>query len=651
MLRSGQARSDAHFASFNLIPRQILRRSARLPVMAGVAALVLLRPADAEAQTCEPDHQEVQYRSGAAKLRNYMCEQPNGTRIRITFLRLGETLAGGLLMGEPPYELRKITGPVQLIENEVSAEARYLFENFSSSQIENVAPDADPGFSAFTLDIQTPPTKGTGTKSASGSGVARPETQKVWYLTDQDTIRGGPAVYIKKPHVEFMDAKGWPRGFNAYYNCDASTFLNQPLTCSSIWRYLKIADLETVARETEEWEKETEAQIRAEIEKEALSNGSATGIDEVVEPDTGTPEQEYDFPSYKKHFPMFRQLSKRGWPEDFVVLEGHPELCGGQFSFQYFPRPLLTDVVLVENLSGEPISIDDMLGARASSEAFRSVADSNALKGTSPSELSMPSRSVPAGGKIAIATRMMFDNGLGQQVGEGGPWGAQSDANAVWSRIKSMPAKAVLEEPLDVDGIEKTFRKYKEAYKPPSLPRRAQYVYGPEVQISGMIIDGTTLMFEGTSANYLEFTSAADGGSCPFLYSWNEEHGDWLSHGKVIDEAREKANERTELAAVPNGVMRFKIAEEEPEVSYLDAISLRVTMKDGRQIALDVQGDRTLKTIDRIYKVLPAYTTQVFSFVWPTALERGDVLKSELAITGFYRRYSAMTATALAGTN
>jgi hypothetical protein len=621
--------------------------------MNGLVAIVLLRPDAAEAQTCEPDHQEVQYHFGVAKLRNYMCNQPDGAQIRVTFLRLNETLAGGLLMGEPPYELRKITGPVQLIENEVSAEAHMLFEKFSTTRIEHLSPDKDPTTTEwFTLDIQTPPLKGAGTKSGSGPDVAKPESQKIWYLTDQDTIRGGPEISIKKPRMEFRDAGRWSSGYNIYYNCDKEFFFNQPLSCTALWRYLSVSELDQIAQETAEWEKETEEHLRAELAK-SQSSEDAEPAAEVVEPGSPeTPEEVYDFPSYKKHFPMFRHLSQRGWPKDFVVVEGNADICGGQFYFRYYPRPLLIDVMLVENLSGRPISIDDMLGARAASTDFRSVADSKVLKDTSPTELSMKSQTVQANGKIAIATRMIFDNGLGQKVGIGGTWQqSQSDANAVWSRIKAMPAKSVLSETLELDGKEATYKKYKEAYKAPTLPQRSQYVYGPEVQIAGMIIDGATVMFEGTSANFLEFTASAEGGSCPFLYSWNEARGGWLSHGKVIDEAREKKNERTELVSVPNGVMRFKLAEEEPEVSYIDAMSLRVTMKDGRQIALEAQGDRALKAIDRTYKVLPAYTSHVVSFVWPGALERNDVVKSELAITGYYRRYSTITATALARTN
>lgn len=649
MLRSGEARSRVHLTSCKPGSRSRLQKYAHSVVVIGLAGFVLLRPVTADAQTCEPDYQEVQYHHGVAKLRNYMCEQPDGARVHVTFLRLGETLAGGLLMGEPPYELRKITGPVQLIENEVSAEARYLFENFSTSRIENLARDADPYRTEFTLDIQTPPTKGSGVKAIRSEAIAKPESQKVWYLSDQDPIAGGVHVYMKSPHAEFSDATRWPAGFNMSYNCDKEFFFDQPLSCTTIWRYVAISDLDRIAQETATWEKEMEELVRREIEK-SKSEGTESA-DEVVEPDAGTPEPEYDFPDHKKHFPMFRHLSKRGWPNDFVVISGHPDICGGEFNFEYYPRPLLTDVMLVENLAGRSISIDDMLGARAPSDAFRSIADSNALKSVLPSELSMQSRSVPAGGKIAIAIRMMFDNGLGQRVAKEAVWHPLSTVNAIWSRIKAMPPKSVLKEELDWEGKQATFKKYKEAYKAPMLPQRSQYAYGPEVQIAGMIMDGTTVMFEGTSANYLEFTSAAEGGSCPYLYSWNEERGGWLSHGKVIDEAREKANERTELLSVPNGVMRFKIAEEEPEVSYLDAISLHVTMKDGRQIALEVQGDRTLKRIDRIYKVLPAYTSQIFSFAWPNALERGDVVKSELAITGYYRRYSAMTAAALVRTN
>ena len=55
----------------------------------------------------------------------------------------------------------------------------------------------------------------------------------------------------------------------------------------------------------------------------------------------------------------------------------------------------------------------------------------------------------------------------------------------------------------------------------------------------------------------------------------------WVRHGKVIDKANSKDKEMTETKTFSGFRSKFRLAEEELEVSYIDHVKLEVELKDG----------------------------------------------------------------------
>ncbi len=133
--------------------------------------------------------------------------------------------------------------------------------------------------------------------------------------------------------------------------------------------------------------------------------------------------------------------------------------------------------------------------------------------------------------------------------------------------------------------------------------------------------------------SYAEGSQAAY--SCPYLYAWNEQGGSWHEYGKVIKEARGRDRHMTETVQLTSFATRFRLAEEEPEQSFIDAIRLLVVLKDGSRLSLlprykgRVQRSRSAINI-------PAFGSIEFSFELPPTIDKNKVDSAALSITGYY---------------
>ena len=106
-------------------------------------------------------------------------------------------------------------------------------------------------------------------------------------------------------------------------------------------------------------------------------------------------------------------------------------------------------------------------------------------------------------------------------------------------------------------------------------------VYGPTHLPKGVIVNGTSVAFDGRSHNAVILASFANCCSCPYLESWCARAEEWIDHGKVLTEcdAPEKAGKDTrnfiELRT------RFRISEREHEDTTLTGATLTLFLEDG----------------------------------------------------------------------
>jgi hypothetical protein len=133
---------------------------------------------------------------------------------------------------------------------------------------------------------------------------------------------------------------------------------------------------------------------------------------------------------------------------------------------------------------------------------------------------------------------------------------------------------------------------------------------------------------------YGEKARIITGSQCPYLYAWNDRESRWEGYGKMIHGAQDANHKKTEIVPLSPFATRFRLAEEEPETSFIDAIRLEIRLRNGSDITLEpemAEGDTPQGQI----RIAP-FTDVKFSFTLPSTIKAGDVEKASLSITGHY---------------
>ena len=304
-----------------------------------------------------------------------------------------------------------------------------------------------------------------------------------------------------------------------------------------------------------------------------------------------------------KEFEFINYIIRDGLPQKFITLHAFFSSQGGcrtnpGWYFLYVPRALLVDVAVLENLSQRTIRIDRFFGPTSASTRLRGLSHSKRLRRASGGDLGLARLTLNPKETLVVFQRLAF-------------------VAPDWARTYMF----------------KNFRR-----KPEFPP----FVYGPEVLVRALKIDGEKYDLEGSSANFLAMTVGYDGASCPYVYAWSEEVNDWVNYGKIIHEAKGRAAEMAETRSFPGFVNRFRLAEEEPELAHIDQVRLTVSLKDGRELQL-APSLATLASHDG--KRLKLYYGEYveFAFQLPGGVERDEVVRSTLSVTGYYELYSDLT--------
>ena len=135
-----------------------------------------------------------------------------------------------------------------------------------------------------------------------------------------------------------------------------------------------------------------------------------------------------------------------------------------------------------------------------------------------------------------------------------------------------------------------------------------------------------------------------EGGSCPYLFSWDAANQKWVEHGKVLDRAPSQAREYSELKSFPGFKSRFRIEEREPEIAFIKDVELVVTLNNG--VAVTLKPKKLVTAAEREGDYLSLYWGEAadFEFQLPRNIAEDQIVTSRFAVTGYYRRYSALLA-------
>jgi len=543
--------------------------------------------------------------------------------LKVVFLRLNEPVAGNLAKGEITPEMIKLTGEASVQKNDVFQELVKLFDQFGHQQ-------AYP-FDAVNLVLNVKASRSQGNSSWQSVPLAPAKQptdtwRRFWTITSPFGETTTVSAFLKSADEQIRSSDHWPTGFKQIYTCR-----NDAVVCTRSWTYLSVADLDALERDTQSQEGSEQAE---------LQNNPA------VTPNNGDTS---DWPDdrFKSHLPLFRYLAKSGWPQNFLYAEsvlGVSECAAETVLFyNYRARPLSLDVAILENASAEPVELMDLVGAKSDAVHLRVSTPQDAASAPS-APLAQPKATIPSKGRLIIPLRIVFLDSTDDLRSKK----FKADSDAMFGKIKS-GSRSVYSTKLE--GA--TIRKKRASFGEPVFPEAVTFLLGPEINLNGFLLSKQSVPVSSAKSDLITLTrdvklqvdrdstnvalqqSIDAGASCPYLYSFVK--GEWVKHGKVIHEANSVEKEMTSVVEVDPSAKHFRLTEEEPELATIKRVEMIVTLKNGRRVILK-PSTVTPTLANEMPVQLPSNTKIDFQFDVPE-FSGDDILKKEIAVTGYYERY------------
>jgi hypothetical protein len=588
--------------------------------MVSVRALFILCPvltvspsshAQVQPRTCPGVESTVHLDDKSLPLQDYVCKtesQGAEAGVRVRFVRLTGIAAGILFRKDqppPPGLMQVLTTAEFAPADGVYEAAGSIFQNYGIPRDYETDNESE-----YIMALE--PEGATSASNAKRENATERSLGSILHIQRLSTGGGlsAPKFFIESARETIARTTRWPKDYQMYYGCSSDDLADEKspkeltdfISCTSIWRYIEPQGLDPVFRD-----------IKEEYRR-------AAGDDQ---PDSrvGT-ESEFD-----KGFGLLRFLAQKGWKKSLSVLtasygnssdECDPDTTAS-WTVAYTAPELMLDVAVIVNESDRPVRIDGLLGAQVTADSVRPISTSQELAARDPAPLKSPPISLAPKQAIAIGLRIAF-------VADHDSSRANDDADGL-KKIRSWPAGHTFE----IDGI----RKSRESFLEPKRPEQTDQVYGPEIALVGLQVDGQRLVFEGRRSNIVK-SIFRPRKCCPVLYSRIDADGPWLYRGKVIRQANGPENAKVDHIEFSSLRTQFRIAEEEPEASFIDYVRLNLFLHDGRKMTLEPR-----HAVDR---VIYADRATDIDFDLPAGVLPADVARSDLEIAGYFRRYGDMTA-------
>ncbi len=585
---------------------RVNRRSAIVGIASAAAAGQI--PGQAIASQCLVDHREItlgrdiEGNQAVIRLREYVCRLEGGAPlVKVQFHRLSDVAANVLVTNRLPPALKSIFGQYRLVRNSTLHAYNSLLDQFGFSE---VRPE-------MTMAVAVPP-GGAGTKTPMR--LTNHEKPNSIRSVELPTFANMPLL---ADLIHIRDKPTWPDGWRYFYQKPFDGDNSRLIYATTLWRFANTADLRNFPNNV------------AKINSNLKASKTRQYID--------------------RYLKLIGHVARNGeLPQDFVMLVGESNDCGGSISFDAVGREFLLDVAVIENASQSDMRLSALIGQAVPAATIRPVRNLDQSKGRERIEAQETLR---AGEKLIVPTRIFARASLNDYFFRHQSEGREeliAQAHAVHTRARAASPETTVSwkgavVPSNRDS-EQVVRKRLGSFGPPSVPSAANYSYGPETIINGIEVDGQVTIFEGTSANFLNLTVASGEGSCPILYFRTARNQRWARSGKVIHNATERTKKMSESVPLPGLIREILLTEEELEVASIEAISLRLVLKDGRTLEA--------KPVSAALKEQDGEYTRIFTgdrlriiFDLPTEITATDVASSIITVTGYYERYSDLIAT------
>lgn len=580
---------------------------------AGITAVIWFAASTAVFAQCFEARRTVSGKwGGEAAMKQLLCKSPGSATpvIRVEFQRLDSSVASVLLEGRSAPEMANTLGRPMALQNAVFDQYYRLLKTIGREESLANCIEGEGCYISLSLG---------GVQQSATVGIKKIEGNRITSISDASFPY--PSVALNAalksglewpPDFEMSYQQGHGSGLAAHYMFSSGIRgVGTPFEIS-FWKYAQPSDFANFDNEVRKYN----AFIRDRL-----------------------PRDEVEYHVIKDEQPIIRRYESLGvLPRDFFILTAFPAYneCEGSrhplccWNFSYHVRTAKLDVAVIENVSRLPISLDALFGRmtvestfRAASRLVPTIASRRTVADFAPTELS-------PGERVLVPLRIVFP-------AMDPPAFGLSQARKVYASIRAAPVGTVFQMGRGRNSV----RKLKRSFKQPSSPRPRPYVYGAELALSGVGVNGRRIAFTKGDPNALALTAGTAEGSCPYLTSWNPSTRRWTEFGKVLHEAKGKDLEQSQTIRLAGFRARFRLVEREPEVSYIDAARLIVRTKDAQSIALEPDGALLVEDDDRYATIMWGEGIE-FSFALPNGVAESEVVSSELSLTGYYESYAAI---------
>ena len=322
-------------------------------------------------------------------------------------------------------------------------------------------------------------------------------------------------------------------------------------------------------------------------------------------------------------------LLSQGCPRElFVIQAGIGESCEidyvASWGLSLARIEPIVDFAIIKNVGGTEVALKQLYGAPPNSNLCRKRGAWIDQTKSATTNLLSQSLRLAAGESVLVPLKVSL---VGPQEGV---FVKDDDieASRIFGRIKSS-------EPGTVFDFGGGLRLAREQLLPPQKPGIAEYIYGPEWNISAIDTGDGRITLAKKSSNFLNVTITSGGASCPYLLAWNPATDRWSEYGKVLHVARSKDTEQAHTTHISGFRAKFRLEEREPEVAYIDHAELNVELSDGRTLT-EIASEPRLAVRDGQYAVLRMGEAVDFEFKLPDGVKEDDVHESRLTVFGYY---------------
>jgi hypothetical protein len=545
---------------------------------------------------CLASSREVKFPDGSARMKAYSCSLTDSSEpvLQVEFDRLSEAAAGSLVEGSHGRDFQKLYGKLTVLQNAVFSEAKYLFDKFGARGVSE---------DCFHLTLSSAEARGSYSteQGVPNHSCSDKRTTTLWYFTEPDWHHSGlpfPADWGPK-----VTNQSWPPGWKFFYNdCDMDSGTDpEHKPCVYLWRSVSIDELDTEVQHLKQY-------LNKPVGERPIS--------------ASVPD--------RKYFDLIKYVAKGSLPEDFMILLLRLRCdCDEQTGLQI--RNFRLHTAFIRNISNKTITIDGLIAGSDERESLRVYVDGQKPKLANDTLIDQIVLS--PGETFAIPLRMNF---VPSEI-----WNTLGDtlsAGKAFELIQHNPSEMIKE--LDcADGRLKSVRR--DSFGAPTVPAKRIYSYGPAITLQGVSISRTQVKFDKPLSNFVLVEVGEPTGSCPYVYAYDEHRGEWVRHGKIIDNASAREKETTQRIEQDGLARKFKISEEEMEVTFLRRVRLELALADGRFVTLMPKHRLRPEARNHYDKIEPGAERE-YDFDLPDSLLGASVRKSTLVVTGYYLRRSGV---------